>query len=199
MRNVVTQLIVAALLALSGANLAHADGRGSAGRDIAAPPANPAPVQHQAEPPGRTGQISLNNDQLSLSVPHGWKFYSPDEAYAFLQRNGAAAPSGAVLGLLAQDGINPREAGSWATVVSYDEIGYVQPQTASGLGDANFEQNVRDARHTQNRGFEGFAEKPTFATALPSLNWAERTGPPASAGLICVSKRNCLAARALPA
>jgi uncharacterized membrane-anchored protein len=182
MRKFLTQLLIAVSLAFAAASPAHGDGRGSAGRDIAAPPSHPAAVRIQPSPQGRTGQISLSNDQLSLNVPHGWKFYAPEEAYAYLQRTNSAAPSGTVLGLLARDGINPREAGSWAVVVSYDEIGYVQPQTASGLTDANFEQSVRDARHAQNRAFEGFAAQPAFNTAPPTLAWGERAAAPGTGG-----------------
>jgi uncharacterized membrane-anchored protein len=122
------------------------------------------------------------NGELSLNVPSGWKFYSAEEAYAFLQRTSAAAPSGSVLGLLVKGNANPRQAGTWATVVSYDAIGYVQPETASGLTDANFEGAVRSARATQNRGFEGFAAQPAFDTATPDLMWAERTAAPGAAG-----------------
>ena len=182
MRRTITQLAAAILFALGFATAAYADGRGNAGRDIAAPPLHAAPAQQQSMPQGRTGQISLQNGELSLNVPHGWKFYSAEEAYAFLQRTNSAAPGGSVLGLLARDGVNPRQAGSWATVVSYDEIGYVQPESASGLADASFEQSVRDARRAQNRPFEGFAVQPVFDTALPTLAWAEHQGAPAAGG-----------------
>lgn len=182
MRKTITQLAAALLFALGFATAAYADGRGNAGRDIAAPPVHTAPVQQQSLPQGRTGQISLQNGQVTLNVPHGWKFYSAEEAYAFLQRTGSAAPSGTVLGLLARDGANPRQSGSWATVVSYDEIGYVQPESASGLTDATFEQSVREARRTQNRGFEGFAVQPVFDTTLPTLAWAEHQGAPGAGG-----------------
>lgn len=183
MRKLITQLAAALLFAVGFATTAYADGHGNAGRDIAAPPTHEAPV-HQTTAPeaGRTGQISLQNGQLSLNVPHGWKFYSAEEAYAFLQRTKSSAPTGSVLGLLARDGVNPRQDNTWATVVSYDEIGYVQPQTASGLTDANFEQSVRAARQTQSRSFEGFAEQPAFETATPTLAWAEHQAAPGTGG-----------------
>ena len=182
MRKTITQLAAALLLALGFATSAFADGHGNAGRDIAAPPTHEAPITRQAMPEGQTGQVSLLNNQLSLNVPTGWKFYSAEEAYAFLQRTKSAAPNGSVLGLLARDNINPRQDNSWATVVSYDEIGYVQPETASGLSDANFEQTVRDARHTQNRPFEGFATPPAFDAALPAVAWAEHQVAPGAGG-----------------
>ena len=121
------------------------------------------------------------NGELSLNVPSGWKFYPAEEAYAFLQRTNAPAPSGSVLGLLVKGNANPRQTGTWATVVSYDAIGYVQPETASGLSDPNFEGSVRSARATQSRPFEGFAAQPAFDTSAPDLLWAERTASPGAA------------------
>jgi uncharacterized membrane-anchored protein len=80
--------------------------------------------------------------------------------------------------LLAKADVNPRQAGAWATVVSYDAIGYVQPETSSGLAEPNFETSVRTARASQSRAFEGFAAQPAFDTAAPDLLWAERTAAP---------------------
>jgi len=181
MRKNLTHALLAALLCLAPA-AAFADGRGSAGADVAAPPTQAAPQTSATSPAaGRTGQISLMNGELSLNVPSGWKFYPAEEAYAFLQRTNAPAPSGNVLGLLAKANVNPRQAGAWATVVSYDAIGYVQPETASGLSDPGFEGSVRSARQIQNRAFEGFAAQPAFDTATPNLLWAERTASPGAA------------------
>ena len=184
---------------------AFADGRGSAGANVAAPPTQAAP-QTSATPSsatapaaGRTGQISLMNGELSLNVPSGWKFYPAEEAYAFLQRTNAPAPSGSVLGLLVKGNANPRQTGTWATVVSYDAIGYVQPETASGLSDPNFEGSVRSARATQSRPFEGFAAQPAFDTSAPDLLWAERTASPGAAnGADLRVERKSLAVMASP-
>jgi uncharacterized membrane-anchored protein len=99
-----------------------------------------------------------------------------------MQRNNAASPSGTVLGLLAKAGDDIRAAGTWATVISFDAIGYVQPETAAGLTDANFEGDVRNARQTQNRAFEGFIANPAFDTAAPTLVWAERSAAPGAGG-----------------
>ncbi len=181
MRKNLTHALLAALVCFAPA-AAFADGRGSAGANVAAPPTQPSPQTNAASPAGgRVGQISLMNGELSLNVPSGWKFYPAEEAYAFLQRTNAQAPSGNVLGLLAKANINPRQAGAWATVVSYDAIGYVQPETASGLADPNFEGAVRSARQTQNRAFEGFAAQPQFDASAPDLLWAERTASPGAA------------------
>jgi uncharacterized membrane-anchored protein len=176
---------VFAALALFVAAPAYADGPGDAGADAAAPPVRAAPVTPSdpaAAPEGRSGVIPLGNDGLSLNVPSGYRFYSAAEAQAFLQRANQSAPSGVVYGLLARAGDNIRAPGTWATVISYDAIGYVQPATAAGLSDANFETQVRDARRGQNRTFEGFATAPSFNAETPYVVWAERVAAPGGAG-----------------
>jgi uncharacterized membrane-anchored protein len=180
MRKNWTHALFAALLVLAPAS-AFADGRGSAGANVAAPTQPPPQTNATSPAAGRTGQISLMNGELSLNVPSGWKFYPAEEAYAFLQRTNAPAPSGNVLGLLAKANVNPRQEGTWATVVSYDAIGYVQPETSSGLSDPSFEASVRSARTSQNRSFEGFAAQPAFDAGTPNLLWAERTASPGAA------------------
>ena len=187
MRMNMTRALFAAL-AIFVATPAFADGPGTAGPDVAAPPVRAQPVQ-PATPPaaqpaaapaeGRAGVIPLNGDELTINVPNGYRLYSAEEAYAFLQRNNAAAPSGTVLGLLAPANTDVRANNVWATVISYDAIGYVQAETAAGLSDANLETQTRDARAAQNKPFEGFAVMPAFvADGTPQVVWAERTAAP---------------------
>lgn len=176
-------LVAASLLI---ATPAFADGRGDPGPDRAAPPVRAAPLQPatdaNAAPQGQSGIIPLSDGAMTLNVPDGYRFYSAAEAQAYMQRNNAQAPDGAVLGLLARAGDDIRADGTWATVISYDAIGYVQPETAAGLSDANFETSVRDARTTQNRAFEGFIAQPAFDAAAPTLVWAERSAAPGAGG-----------------
>lgn len=183
MRKILVRAALAAL-ALFMVAPAFADGPGDAGPDVAAPPVRAAPApqgQPSAAPQGRSGVIPLS-DELALNVPNGYRFYSAEEAHAFMQRANAPAPNGVVYGLLARANDDVRAPGTWATVISYDAIGYVQPATASGLGDANFETQVREARQTQSRTFEGFAAAPSFETETPYVVWAERTAAPGGAG-----------------
>src|SRR6185436_507985 len=122
-----------AAAALLFAPCAFADGPGNPGPDVAAPPVRAAPIPQTQAPQGRTGSIDLMNGAINLNVPAGYKFYSADEAQAFLARNNAPAPSGTILGLLARDDQRIDQPGSWASVVSFQDIGYVQSTTASGL------------------------------------------------------------------
>lgn len=187
MRKNLTRAMLAAL-ALFMVAPAYADGPGDGGPNEAAPPVRAAPTtpppaaQPDAAPEGRSGIIPLGNDGLSLNVPASYRFYSAAEARAYLQRANQQAPSGEIYGLLARNGEDIRAPGTWATVVSYEPIGYVQPETASGLSDANFETQVREARQTQNRRFEGFATAPSFNAEAPYVVWAERVAAPGGAG-----------------
>lgn len=183
MRKKLTHALAAAFAALLIAP-AFADGPAEPEPDVAAPPLRAQPIAPAqpaaAAPEGRTGQIAM--DGVSYTVPAGYKFYSADEAQAYLQRNNAAAPQGAVLGLIARDGVDVRQPGVWATVISYDAIGYVPRETASGLEESGFEANVRAARAQQNRPFEGFIVAPAFEPGAPSLTWAERAARPGAQG-----------------
>jgi uncharacterized membrane-anchored protein len=170
---------LAAIMALFMATPAFADGRGSAGPDVAAPPVSAQPQATGQAAEGRTGIIPLS-EGLSLNVPEGYRFYSAAEAQAYMQRNNAAAPTGVVYGMVARADADIRQPGTWATIISYDAIGYVQPETASGLTATSFETDVRTARQTQNRVFEGFAAAPAFDAAAPTLVWAERAALPGS-------------------
>ncbi|MGE0742183.1 MAG: DUF2167 domain-containing protein [Hyphomonadaceae bacterium] len=178
---------IAAAIVLTFAAPAYADGPGDAGPDVAAPPVRAAPqpaptAEPAADAAGRSGVIPLSNDELSLNIPDGYLFYGPEQARAFLQRNGAAAPNGSVLGVIARADANLNAPGTWATVLSYDAIGYVQPETAAGLSDPNFEDTVRAARNDQNRPFEGFMVAPDFDASVANLVWAERAAAPGSQG-----------------
>jgi uncharacterized membrane-anchored protein len=166
---------------------AFADGPDTATPDVAAPPVRAAPVAAPAAAPAaapfsRTGAIPLSNDAFTLTVPAGYRFYSAEEARAFLSRNNAAAPRGEVLGLLARANARLDAPDLWATVVTYDAIGYVPAEGASGLASPSLESDVRAARTEQNRPFEGFALAPGYEPSTNSLAWAERVASPGAGG-----------------
>lgn len=187
MRKNHTRAMLAAL-ALFIAAPAYADGPGLPEANYAAPPVRAAPVtapppaaDPAAAPAGRTGVVPLGNG-LSLNVPASYRFYSAEEAQRYLQRANQPAPGGVVYGLIARNGEDIRAPGTWATVVSYDAIGYVQSETSAGLSDANFEAQVAEARRTQRRRFESLASPPSFNAETPYLIWAENVAPPGEGG-----------------
>ena len=176
----VRAVLAAAILASTPA--AFADGPGPAQPNVAAPPVTTTPAPQTPAPQGRSGAIDLMNGAVHLNVPAGWLFYSADEAQAFLARNGAPAPSGTVLGLLAREDQRIDQPGAWASVVSFQNIGYVQSTTAGALAAPTLEADVRAARTQQQRRFEGFAAPPAFTPASADLTWAERVAAPGAGG-----------------
>jgi uncharacterized membrane-anchored protein len=166
---------------------AFADGPDSVTPDVAAPPLRAAPAPAPTAAPaaaevGRTGAIPLRDGAFTLTVPAGYRFYSADEARAFLRHNNAMAPRGEVLGLLAPANARLDAPDLWATVVSYDAIGYVPAESASGLASPTFEADVRAARTDQSRPFEGFALQASYEPSTNSLAWAERVASPGAGG-----------------
>jgi uncharacterized membrane-anchored protein len=186
MRNLITAAALAVATLIIPV-VALADGPAVQTPDVAAPPvphATPAPAAQPAATPaeGRSGQIPLMDGAVTLNVPAGYRFYGPPEAQAFLTRNHAAVPAGRVLGLIAPARTDINSPGAWASVVSYDTLGYVAGDTAGGLTAPTFEADVRAVRASQNRPFEGFAVQPAFDPAGASLSWAERAAPPGAGG-----------------
>lgn len=188
-----TRALAFGAILLSAAPVAFADGPPAPTPDVAAPPVHAAPIETPtpaAEPAadasapleGRSGQIPLMDEGLSLDVPAGYKFYDADAAQDFLRRNDAAAPNGTVLGLIAPASADIDAPGAWATVVSYEPINYVPADGADGLSDPAFEDSVRTARDAQGRAFEGFAVQPAFDAMGASLTWAERSAAPGAGG-----------------
>jgi uncharacterized membrane-anchored protein len=177
-------LLLCALIAgaLLGPATAFADGHGNPGPDVAQPPPHQAPAPTTAPPQGRQGDVSLMEGALKLSVPAKYRYYSAEDAYAFLQRNGQAAPACTVLGMVAPADERIDRPGAWGTIVGFKDIGYVPASTAAGLSAPNFEADVRAARQTQNLPFEGFAAQPAFDANAQGLSWAERSNAPGSGG-----------------
>ena len=171
-----------ALLVCAFAGSAFADGHGNPGPDIAQPPVHAAPIPATTASQGRSGEINLNQGGLTLNVPSGYRYYSPENAYAFLQRNNAPAGACTVLGMVAPANERVDRAGAWATIVGYKDIGYVPANTASGLTAPNFETDVRAARQAANRPFEGFAVQHAFDDTASGLSWAERSAAPGAGG-----------------
>lgn len=139
-----------------------------------AEPAAPA-AQPTAGPVGRSGTVAMPAGDLNLTVPTSYLYYGPDVARAHLTQIGAPAPAGEILGLLAPRDSAPGSADFWGAVVTYQPIGHVGADTASGLSENGFERSVRDARAAAGRPFESFETAPAFAPASSSVSWVERS------------------------
>ena len=138
----------------------------------------PATTPITAGPAGRSGMIAVPSSDLSLTVPTSFLFYPPDAARAHLSRLGAPAPTGDIVGMLAPADLTPGQDSFWGAVLTYQQIGYVNAASASGLEEAGFDQTVRQARASAQRSFQRFETPPAYATAQNALSWVEQTAQP---------------------
>lgn len=138
----------------------------AAGQTDVAPP--PSQATQRAVPLDLPGGIQAN-------VPTSFVLYSAPEAQAYLQRIGAAVPSGQVAGLLAPVGKAPTDADFWGAVVTYTPLGYVAEDGSSAVSQTGFIDDVRAARGAAAPRLEAFEVLPVYSSAADTLVWAERT------------------------
>ncbi|MDX2234542.1 MAG: DUF2167 domain-containing protein [Hyphomonadaceae bacterium] len=171
---------LATMLAAGLAGLALADGPGPR-------PAKKNPVVEKAEQKaveqryGQTGEITLANGALRLNVPATYYFLPAPEARAHLQRIGAPAPAGEVLGMVAPSGARPIDDGFWGAVISANPLGYVAEERADRFAAADFIEEVRAARPAPAPRIEAFASPPVHDATRHLTAWTERTAGPATA------------------
>ena len=166
--------LVAGALVAGASGFALADGPGPGRR----------PPQKQAQAPkgavvapqqfGQTGDITLGNGSLKLFVPATYYFLPAAEARAHLQRIGAHAPSGEVLGMVAPAGVRPIDDGFWAAVISTNPLGQVAEDRADRFGAPDFLDEVRAARAAPAARMEAFAAPPIHDGARHLTAWTER-------------------------
>ena len=123
---------------------------------------------------GQTGDITLANGGLKLFVPANYYFLPAADARAHLQRIGAQAPSGEVLGMVAPAGSRPIDDGFWGAVISVNPLGHVAEERADRLTAPDFVDEVRGARAAPAPRLEAFAAPPANDTARHVTSWTER-------------------------
>lgn len=178
MRRTALAGLMAAMLVIAGAGPATADG--VAPRPVKSEAQKQSEQAQQQQQYGRTGEIALANGALRLWVPATYYFLSASEARAHLQRIGAPAPSGEILGLVAPSGSRPIDPGFWGAVISVNPLGRVAEERADRFAAPDFTDEVRAARGTPNAKLT-FASPPIYDSARKLAAWTERTEGPATA------------------
>jgi uncharacterized membrane-anchored protein len=156
---------------------AWADGPGPDDPRYGTRPAILAPKPGQeAFVKGQTGQFNLAGGEIRLTVPQGYLFYPASEAKAHLQRIGAPAPNGEVLGMVAlAQGPRPVDDNFWGAIISFEPIGYVAEERANRFVSADFLQEVQAARgNAQGRQLQAFALPPAHDPNRHIVSWTEQ-------------------------
>ena len=123
---------------------------------------------------GQIGEISLANGGVRLFVPANYYFLPAPEARAYLQRIGAQAPSGEVLGMVAPAGSRPIDDGFWGAVISANPLGYVAEDRADRFAATDFIDEVRGARTASAPRVEAFSSPPLHDPSRHATTWSER-------------------------
>lgn len=163
---------LAAVLLAGLAGAALADGVGP--RPSRAPAVQKAEQKAAEQRYGQTGEIMLANGQIRLNVPATYYFLPAPEARAHLQRIGAQAPSGQVLGMVAPSGARPIDDGFWGAVISVNPLGHVAEERADRFAAPDFIDEVRGARPAPAPRIDAFASPPIYDSARHLAAWTER-------------------------
>ncbi len=134
----------------------------------------PSGVTAPPEQVGSTGDIPLANGAIRLFVPANYYFMPAPEARAHLQRIGAQAPAGEVLGMVAPANSRPLDDAFWGAVISYNPLGHVAEERSGRFTEADFPDEVRAARPAPAPRLEGFAVLPGHDPVRHATSWTER-------------------------
>ncbi len=133
----------------------------------------------------QTGDIVIGDNLAKLKIPAGFRFLdAPQAKYIIYDVWGNPKNEGENLyGLIVPEKIGVTEAGSWAFVIEYDDMGFVKDDDADKINydDLIKEMNEGEAEANAERvkmGFSavhivGWAQKPYYDKDKKVLHWAK--------------------------
>ena len=130
----------------------------------------------------KSGEISLG-EIATVTVPQGFKFLSPRDAQAVLNRFWHNPPDFTILGMLVPDSIDYFDESSWAIAYSYQEDGHVKDDDAKEINYTEMlEQMKTDTKDDNDQRVKdgyakihlvGWAQEPFYDNATHKLHWAK--------------------------
>jgi len=132
----------------------------------------------------KKGKIDVANNLASLNIPEGFKYLDGPQSEKViydLWRN----PRGndKVLGMIFPDSGAVLNSGSWAFVITYDEMGYVKDKDADDINYDDMMKQMKKETEEENperikQGYDamhmiGWAEKPYYDKNKKVLYWAK--------------------------
>lgn len=129
------------------------------------------------------GEIKLENGIGSLNVPTGFRYLDARQADYVIHDLWGNPPGDETLGMIVPDDIGITSANSWAFIITYDEMGYVKDDDATGMDYEELLKEMQaDAAATNEErkklGYEtisiiGWASKPFYDNEKKVLHWAK--------------------------
>lgn len=129
------------------------------------------------------GEIKFENGVGAIQVPAGFRYLDPIQSERVLV-DIWGNPSGAgTLGMIVPENAGVTHASSWAFIVTYDEMGYVEDDDAEDMDYDELLEDLQKETVTENeerktQGYEpitlvGWASKPFYDADKKVLHWAK--------------------------
>lgn len=131
----------------------------------------------------KTGQVKINNDLATITVPVGFSFLEGKDAQFVLTKIWGNPEDKDVLGMLVPKNVNLLEGGSWVVIYSYEEEGHVKDDDAEDIKYdelleqmqkemiANNPERVKQGYSTME--LVGWAKTPFYDKSTHKLHWAK--------------------------
>ena len=130
-----------------------------------------------------TGAIKLPGGTIELNVPAGFKFLDAVQSKQVLTEFWGNPPSEETLGMIFPENSGPMSEGSYAFVVSFEQIGYVKDEDADKIDYDDLLKDMREGEKAENEerkkaGYDaihmiGWASKPYYDKNNKILHWAK--------------------------
>lgn len=131
----------------------------------------------------QTGEITLGDDLVTLSVPQEFYFLDADDAVTVLVDMWGNPPGQDVLGMLFPSNFTPLDYESWAVTIQYADDGHVSDDDAADIDYDELLDDMQDEARAANPdridlGYEpieivGWAEPPHYVAESRKLYWAK--------------------------
>ncbi len=131
----------------------------------------------------QTGKVEIGNGIASMNIPSTFKYLGPSEAQYVIEDLWGNPKSQAPLGLLLPAHTNATDAGGYAFIIQFENIGYVKDNDADKIDydDLLKELKTSSAKENEERRKQniftmdllGWAAKPYYDKEKKVLHWAK--------------------------
>jgi uncharacterized membrane-anchored protein len=131
----------------------------------------------------RQGEITLANGIGTLQVPKNFRYLDAEQSTYVLQDLWGNPNGSGTLGMIVPENISLLADNSWAFIITYDEMGYVEDDDADEIdyeelleemqGDAKTANEERSKLGYESITLVGWAAKPYYDADKKVLHWAK--------------------------
>jgi uncharacterized membrane-anchored protein len=131
----------------------------------------------------QTGKIAIGNGIATINVPSSFKYLGPSEAQYVIEDLWGNPKSDAPLGMLFSANSSATDAGGYAFIITYDNMGYVKDNDADKIDYDDLLKEMKESNVKSNEERRklnlftmqllGWAAKPYYDKETKVLHWAK--------------------------